>query len=282
VNVELVLAKTADGMSLHGILSPAGPAAKELPFDGALLLHGVGSNFYQPRLLQELAEGLTERGVQTIRGNTRGHDTIHTVMTNQGVRRQGAAYERIDECRLDIDAWLELLEQRGCRRVLLMGHSLGAIKAVYWQARQPRPLVGGLAAFSPPRLSAAAFEQGDGRDRYLESLSRAQQEVESGNAERLLEVAFPFPMTMSAGTFIDKYAAERYNVAELAGDLTCPALFTYAERELGGPAFVNLPADVAGAKATLNVEIVKGADHSYHGFCQPLMEAVDRCYSGGG
>ena len=70
MTVELVRARTTDGMSLDGALNEPPDDAPAIACDGALLLHGVGSNFYQPRLLQDLAEGLAARGVRSIRANT--------------------------------------------------------------------------------------------------------------------------------------------------------------------------------------------------------------------
>ena len=282
MNVELVRVETADGMFLDGALSLAGSSSNsaDAPFDSVLLLHGVGSNFYQPRLLRQLAESYDAAGCWTLRGNTRGHDTIHTVATMQGAKRQGAALERVSECLLDIDAWLRLLADRGRQRVLLLGHSLGAIKAVYWAAarRESDTPVAGLAALSPPRLSAEAFGESAP---YLESLQLAHSRVSAGKGDELIDVTFPFPMPISAATYVDKYGGERYNIVKLVGDLRVPTLFTYGERELSHGPFAGLPDRLQErcGDADIKVTVVDGADHSYTGCDAEVADAIARRFA---
>ena len=82
-----------------------------------------------------------------------------------GVRRLGSAYERVEQCLEDLDAWLVWADER-YQRVILLGHSLGAIKALYYQVhRSPQslqtlPSLRQVIAISPPRLSYKAFSQG--------------------------------------------------------------------------------------------------------------------------
>ena len=89
--------------------------------------------------------------------NTRGHDSVFGAIQGNVRKRLGAAYETVDECRHDIAAWVELLAARGHERIALIGHSLGAIKAVYAQAHEKLPHVAAVVAISAPRLSYAAF-----------------------------------------------------------------------------------------------------------------------------
>ena len=68
--------------------------------------------------------------------NTRGHDGISSTNAPVGRRLQGAAYEIVDACCHDVAAWLAWLRERGYRRLGLLGHSLGAVKAIYSQAHR--------------------------------------------------------------------------------------------------------------------------------------------------
>lgn len=284
MKVDLVRVETADGMRLDGALSfgdSSFHATQNLPhgnpFDAVILLHGVGSNFYQPRLLQHLAEAYEAAGCWSLRVNTRGHDTIHTVGTTSGARRQGAALERVSDCLFDIDAWVKLLVERGRRNILLLGHSLGAIKAVYWAAmRSESHDVAALAALSPPRLSAAAFGASPAASEFLRSLEQAQRQVTTGNPEQLIEVTFPFPMPISAATYVDKYGGERYNIVELVGDIRVPTLFTYGEQELSHGPFVGLPETLNERRGDANsqVAVIDGADHSYSGCESAVLNGI--------
>ncbi|MCA9178872.1 MAG: alpha/beta fold hydrolase [Planctomycetales bacterium] len=291
MKVELVRTRTADGMWLDGALSfaeancsgqshIAAPNAAVFPdFDAVILLHGVGSNFYQPRLLRDLAEAFDNAGVWTLRANTRGHDTLHTAATDQGGRIQGAAVEQVHDCLHDLDAWLAFLADRGRQRVLLLGHSLGAIKAVYYAAQRA---VAALAAISPPRLSAAAFGESRQSRVCLDSLELARRQITAGQGQTLIEVRFPFPMQMSPETYVDKYGGERYNILDRVGELRCPTLFTYGELELAEGPFAGLPERLLeqGDRQCVSVEVVAGANHSYADRSEALFERIRARFAG--
>ena len=74
MNVELVQCLTDDGIGLDGgLASPTAPTKT-----GAIVLHGIGGNFYGSTMLKSLAGLLVEHGYATILANTRGHDHVVT------------------------------------------------------------------------------------------------------------------------------------------------------------------------------------------------------------
>ena len=131
MHVELVKAWTEDRLLLDGSWRLATRDDASLAADAVLCLHGVGGNFYGSRLFQTLSDRFFAKGVSVLRVNTRGHDGIALAATTIGARQVGAAYELIHECQYDIAAWLDFLADRGMKRVVVLGHSLGAIKAVF-------------------------------------------------------------------------------------------------------------------------------------------------------
>src|SRR5258708_7393657 len=105
--VELVKTVTEDGVRLDGALSlpTAPPQAADPPRpEVVLLLHGAGGNFYSSSLLEEIARQLHVLGIAALRVNTRGAGALSLSATSDGKRKQGAAYEVVDECRLDVAA----------------------------------------------------------------------------------------------------------------------------------------------------------------------------------
>src|SRR5204862_395492 len=78
-----------------------------------------------------LAERLLAMNVAVLRVNTRGHDLMSTAATARGGKRQGAAYEGVDDCRHGLASWVAWLRERGVNRVGLLGHSLWALKRRY-------------------------------------------------------------------------------------------------------------------------------------------------------
>jgi pimeloyl-ACP methyl ester carboxylesterase len=278
---------TPDGLRLDGSWQSPHDAARRADAAearSALLLHGAGSNFYAGGLFEQLSPTLLNRGVHVLRVNTRGHDGYYTGRAVAGVIRLGAAYERVADCTLDLSGWLNWLAQRDLLPTVLIGHSLGAIKAVYSQAEQPSESVAGIIAISPPRLSYSAFQRGPQAESFGQLLREAKQLVQQNAGKTVIESTFPFPMLISAEAFLDKYGGETYNVVRLAERVPQPAWFLYGEMELreGGVAFAGVPEALreAGKNShpSRNVQIIEGADHFYVGCYEALAEHVSAAW----
>ncbi len=286
--VELVTTDTVDGLRLHGALHAPDAAARVAAVarrgEAAILIHGTGSNFYSATLLEHLAHELSAIGVAALRINTRGHDLVSTSGGPLGPRRLGAAYECVADGSLDLAAWVVWLRQRGYERVVLVGHSLGAVKALFAVAHasdEAFAAVRAVAAISPPRLSHQRFVQGARAEEFLGDEARAQALLDDGRGQELLEVRFPLPYPVSAAGFLDKYGSdERYNIERFIGRVPCPALVVLGEVEMrANLAFRGLADDLERLvpdRARLQVEVVSGADHFYAGAHAELWTRLRR------
>jgi pimeloyl-ACP methyl ester carboxylesterase len=280
VLVDLVQVTTADGIRLDGSYqAPAADTAPTAPVDSFCLVHGTGGNFYSSTLYDELAARLRGLGHGVLRVNTRGHDGISTAQMPRGGKRQGAAYEVVDDCRHDLAAWLGWLRQHGGPRVGLVGHSMGAVKCLYSLAQSPG-LAACVLALSPPRLSYEAFCTGPQGPAFLADFALAEQHVRSGRPAALMEVSLPLPLVITAAGYLEKYGPEeRYNFLRLVGSVSCPALFIFGGKEVEQhPAFRGVPeALVARAERQplVQVQTVSGADHFYTGVRTELQGRVE-------
>ncbi len=274
----LVRTATPDGVELDGALD-AGASAKSLGLDGVVLFHGTGSNFYASRMLASLLEPLTQLGLTVIRANTRGHDGINTVVTRRGGLRLGAAFETVDDCRHDVRGWTEYLRGQSGPRVVLLGHSLGAVKCLYAAAHDAGLEPAGVIAVSPPRLSYEWFCQSPHAQTFLDGYRQAEDLVRQGKPQALFESKIPLPMAISAAGYVDKYGPEeRYNLLRFVRHLNCPTLFTFGSLEVeSNVAFQQLPEEVEAWKARglpVEVQTIAGADHVYSGKRSELADAV--------
>jgi pimeloyl-ACP methyl ester carboxylesterase len=280
VLVDLVRTAARDGVQLDGSLQmPAAKAA--LGVDAFCLIHGTGSNFYSGGLLNDVTERLLQLGCAVLRINTRGHDGISTAATAQGGKRFGAAYEIIDDCRHDLVAWVNWLRQCVGPRIGLLGHSMGAVKALYTAAREPALSPAVIVAISPPRLSYAAFCASSTAAEFLETYARADQLVADGAPDALMEVRLPMPFVITAGGFVEKYGPEeRYNFLRFLNDVHCPTLITFGGKEIErNMAFQSVPHEletVAGAAASMQVRLIPDADHFYTGVRAELADLIEQ------
>lgn len=291
--VELVQVRTADGVRLDGAIalpkrSDTGHAhqthtadpQRTTPVDAVLAVHGTGSNFYGSTLFDGLTPKLLADGLAVLRVNTRGHDIVSTAATLHGPLRLGSALETVDECRHDLIAWLEFLSSRGYRSIALLGHSLGATKAVYTITRTTHPALSRLIAISPPRLSHSHFLESEKRDDFLAQFRQAKEHMAAGHGETLMEIRTPLPFLVSAASFIDKYGPEeKYNILNEIGRLNVPTLFVYGEVELAEVAFRGLPEAISaavppGAAEKISVITIAGANHVYTGQIDELSHKI--------
>jgi pimeloyl-ACP methyl ester carboxylesterase len=278
MNVELVRVKTPDGYWLDGVLSEPDGIMPVLTVDAVIMLHGAGGNFCDS-LLGEITPPLLELGITVLRVNTRGHDGVSTTPGGMAPRRQGAAFEVVDECRHDVIGWVDWLVDRGAQRIVLVGHSLGALKAVYSQSIDANASVVGVVAISPPRLSHAHFCASRLGGVFSDTYRTAQKYVDDGEPQTLLEVRVPIPLLCSAGTYVDKYGpAERYNLLRFFDAVNVPSLYVFGQHELvGSLAFAQLDetlSEVADPQGLRTIVTVDQADHFYAGVRPALSEKL--------
>jgi pimeloyl-ACP methyl ester carboxylesterase len=180
---------------------------------------------------------------------------------------------------LDVDAWVNWLEAQGLARVILVGHSMGGVKAIYSQAHVPHPAVKGIVAISPPRFSHEWLLGGPGGESFAAEFARASQLVADGRGETLLTVTQPIPFVITAGGYVEKYGPEsRYDCIPLLPRLQCPVLILIGSESIRTSAsFAGSPeAITAVPQPNIVCQIVKGANINYTG-CDtvPFQRAAD-------
>jgi pimeloyl-ACP methyl ester carboxylesterase len=281
VQIDLVQTTTRDGLRLDGALRRPSPGgSRAIPIDVFCLIHGTGGNFYGSSLFDVLADRLLQLGCGVLRVNTRGHDGISTAVTAQGGKRQGAAYEVVDDCRHDVAAWIDWCLLNVGPRVGLVGHSLGAVKAIYALARDPALATSCLIALSPPRLSYSFFCTAPEAAEFLETYRLAEDHAANGRGATLLDVQLPLPFAITAGGYVEKYGPEeRYNLLPLLGGVSCPMLITFGSIEVEkNMAFSGLPKAVQGAvqrKENISIRNLPGGDHFYTGVRSELLAEIE-------
>lgn len=277
--IDLVNVTTRDGVRLDGAYQSADRASM-LPCDAVCLIHGTGGNFYSSTLFDELAARLRALGCGVLRVNTRGHDVMSNAVTSKGGRRLGAAYERLDECRHDVAAWLDWLRQTAGPRVALVGHSLGAVKCLYALAHEPTLGAAAVVAISPPRLSYAWFCTSDEGPAFLETYRRAEQLVAADEPAALLDVQLPLPFVITAAGYVEKYGPdERSNYLTFVAGVACPVLVTFgtveAARNMAFRGAAEALAELRRPPDRLATVTIEGADHFYTGVRPALFERVE-------
>jgi alpha-beta hydrolase superfamily lysophospholipase/molybdopterin converting factor small subunit len=270
---RLISITTEDGLALDGaIFLPERRATDAI----AVFVHGLTGRFSSP-VTVGICRALAARGIAAISGNNRGHDFGFPVNRPDGTRTlYGGGWERFTEAPLDIAAWIDRATVERPGGVILIGHSLGALKVGQYQASRQDPRVKVLVAASPP-LGASRLNP--------ELLALARQMVADGREQDLLPwgSSRAGAGTHSAGTYLDR---ERGNL-DVYGDHTANppvsriavpllALFGTDEAWVGGAAELAVIRRHATASPRVETCLIAGADHSYTGLTDEAGAAIAR------
>ncbi|MDD5146899.1 MAG: DUF1749 domain-containing protein [Candidatus Pacebacteria bacterium] len=195
---NLLQIATADGLLLHGYYIPS--KNKKV---AVLHIHGFEGNFYENNFVHVLVKEMEEKGISFITANTRGNgkDTDFNTVEGQIVNI-GARYELLEEAHLDITAWLKVLINEGYKEIVLMGHSLGTVKAVrYLFEGEQKNQINKLILLAPFDKKGYLLVQNLDTENLL---NQAQEAIDKGRGGELVTPEFGDGIT-SYQTFISWY-----------------------------------------------------------------------------
>jgi len=198
---------TSDGLELQGlfVVPDGGPAATAV-----LHVHGLAGNFYENRFVDAAAEACAGSGASFLTINNRGHEYISDFIcqASDGTttsRQIGGAYEIFEDCARDIQAWVDFLKGRGAERIILQGHSHGALKATYYWAHTKEPALKGLSLLSPSDdFGLQRYRMGR---RFDEIVDIARKLVAEGRGAEFMSHDY-FHYLISAQTYYDTFRPE--------------------------------------------------------------------------
>ena len=227
--------KTEDGFELQGLLYMPENEAKIV----VLHCHGMAGNFYENRFVNITGLKLASQGIAFCAMNSRGHDFISDFIVEKDgkieYKRVGEFYERVEDAVKDIAAWIDFLMQKGFSKIILMGHSLGAVKAVLYTKDHQQEL-SGLILASPPDMYGLAKAEKD----FEQILKEAKELVGKGKEKTLLSGKVYDWYPISAGTYLnlctegspaDIFSIESGREAKALLELKLPRLLIFGEKD---------------------------------------------------
>lgn len=270
MKTELCRVTTNDGLQLDGaLITPASGPGESSAVDALLLVHGTGGNFYSPGVLETFAQSAAADGYPVLRINTRGHDGMASIpRIGRSSTKGGAAYETVSQCVDDLQAWLGYLSARSYRKLALVGHSMGGVKALYFMTHGGHPAVRCVVGLSPPRFCHAHWMNHPQAEAFRTCYEIAREMVDEGRGEKLLSVQQPIPLVLTAAKFLDKYGPDdRYDYLPALPTIERPVLLLVGSLSIdASPAFDSLPAELeqlAENSDHLHYQVVGGADTMY-------------------
>ena len=275
---DLAEVTTSDGIPLNGAYFAPTSTGRSHSVDATLFFHGDGGNFYNSLYLG-LGRRMAEQGIAFLTANRRGHD--HIAAGARGGPLAGYAFESVDDSRADFGAWLDLLRERGHRRIAIGGHSGGAVRATYAQAREKFVDVVAVIPVSPGEYDHEGIIALHGDD-FAEPFRESERNIAEGRPDTLLRPGVPWGSMWSARSFVDCFNRDnRYSVTTHGANTGCPTLFIFGSEECAVGGQQELPVCGAarrslGAAGYSHVDVVEiyGANHGYLEREQQLFETM--------
>jgi pimeloyl-ACP methyl ester carboxylesterase len=288
--LEVVYTWTQDELRLQGMHYT--PANKDA---GVIFIHGMSGNFIDNVFAGVLGQTLADNGYGFIYGHNRGWGQINdlakkSIKSDNGYEsaRHGAIYERFQSCPYDIDAWVVYAQTLGYKRLILIGHSLGCPKLLYWWFKRKPKNIQAVILASPADMTGLA-QKGLGAANYQALIKEAQGYVKQGKYSQILSQMIDGDwLSISAQTFLDEMVDHcpadvlpvLRNPAEFPelSSISVPTLCFYGEYD---SAVIKSPLEdlkLLKTKATgspdFQTAIIPGANHNYENREQAFADAI--------
>lgn len=282
---------TEDGLELHGALYEPDQRSTTV----VAHIHGMAGNFYENSFVDSLARTLTENGIAFSPFNNRGNGYIATSIKNINGKveqvRIGSAYERFEDCLLDIGAHLDFLIDQGFTTLHLCGHSLGAPKAAYYLSRTQDKRVKSVILLSPSDMMGLIRAD---KEKFEEDRATARAMIEGGRGNELMprEVWGEYPLTANTylNLFDDTSEAAIFNFHDRSDEfktlskVSHPILAVMGRRDhvltIPIEEVMRIIEEKTKSSPKREYEILGDATHDYGGFEQELADTLSKWIKG--
>ncbi|MFB6216949.1 MAG: hypothetical protein ABEJ72_08295, partial [Candidatus Aenigmatarchaeota archaeon] len=104
---KFVETSTEDGIRLQGLLAEA-----EKTDTAVIHFHGMSGNFYANSFIKPMLSRYPSENISFLTVEQRGSETIRLFeTTEENIVTIGNAYEKFEDSKYDIDAWIDFLEK---------------------------------------------------------------------------------------------------------------------------------------------------------------------------
>jgi pimeloyl-ACP methyl ester carboxylesterase len=242
----------------------------DVPSKGAAMYcHGNQMNFYVCAG-RFLAPHITALGYDFMPFNRRGHDSVSTYDSREGV---GGAYQTVAEGIEDNEIAARYLTAKGYKNPIVIGHSNGGVLASEHVARHPetRALIllsahAGGNRLTNPRSARNFSLAGD-----TEAQTKEAKALIAAGKPRQLMLIPAWWWVISARTFLDRLS-NAPDLVENAKRIKCPVLFIRGDQE----PMENYPAErfKENCAGPCEIAIIPNCDHFYVGAEEKVAKIV--------
>lgn len=163
-----------------------------------IFIHGMCQTIIDNYFATVCGNILAKNNIGFIYEHNRGHSIENDILMKDGsFKRYGCMYEIFEDCIFDIDLAICKAKQLGYKRLILMGHSYGCNKVIYYYYKKCPDILGVILASAPDMMGLQLYRQKD----YNELIKEAKENIDNGNSTKILSNLIEDYMYMSSQTY---------------------------------------------------------------------------------
>lgn len=166
-----------------------------------IFVHGMCATIIDNYFATVWGKKLSNNDIGFIYAHNRGHSIENDILTKDGkLERYGCMYEIFDDCIYDIDLAIKLAREKGYKNIILLGHSYGCNKVIYYYYKKHPDILGVILASAPDMIGSHLLAQ---KDDYEIFLKEAKENIDNNEPRKLLSKMIEDYMYMSSQTYFN-------------------------------------------------------------------------------
>lgn len=246
-----------------------------------LFIHGQAQSIIDNKFIYLIAKTLSNNNISFLYGHNRGYSYINCMTKKDGtLEKVGSAFEMFEDCIKDISVWVKKIKELGYKKIVLMGHSLGCNKALYYLSKTKESIDGVIFLSPPDMIGLTKLEE----ENFEDFMNEAKYNVDNNKPNKLLNNLLCDFDYVSSKTFInfytennaiDNFPIERNpNIYNQLSTIKIPILSIVGSLEFK----TYLEQKILQSKAVnckdYTYYIIDGANHFYNGYELKIAEHI--------
>lgn len=236
-----------------------------------ILIHGMCATIIDNYFATAWGEVLTKNNIGLIYEHNRGHSIENDIVMRDGsFKRCGCRYEIFEDSIFDIDLAIDKAKELGYKKIILLGHSYGCNKIIYYYYKKKPDIIGMILASAPDMVGSHYRDQND----YKELLQEAKDNINNNNPDKLLHKLVEDYMYFSSKTYYNWFnensnlnnlpiVYNNDNHWEQLNSIDVPILTFSGSREEDEYLHLDLIEKKATNCSNFVYKIIDGAGHTY-------------------
>lgn len=163
-----------------------------------ICIHGMCGTIIDNYFTTVWGKLLAKNDIGFIYEHNRGHSIENDIVMKAGsFKRCGCMYEIFEDCIYDIDLAIQTAKEKGYKRIILLGHSLGCNKVIYYYYKKHPNILGIILASAPDMIGSHLLIEPE----YEELLKEAKENIDKNQPTKLLHKMIEDYMYMSSQTY---------------------------------------------------------------------------------